>query len=61
MARVGAQPTLRPKQLTVAKMSGDDSAPTETKSGFDIGLLVYFGLWYLGNYYYNITVNQSPK
>jgi len=21
----------------------------------DIGLIIYFGLWYLGNYYYNIT------
>jgi len=27
-----------------------------TKSGgIDFGLLIYFGLWYLGNYYYNIT------
>lgn len=26
-----------------------------TKSPVDIGLLLYFGLWYLGNYYYNIT------
>jgi solute carrier family 35, member E1 len=24
-------------------------------SGLDIGLLIYFALWYLGNYYYNIT------
>lgn len=23
--------------------------------GVDVGLLVYFVLWYLGNYYYNIT------
>jgi solute carrier family 35, member E1 len=23
--------------------------------GIDVGLLIYFGLWYLGNYYYNIT------
>jgi solute carrier family 35, member E1 len=23
--------------------------------GIDFGLIIYFGLWYLGNYYYNIT------
>lgn len=27
----------------------------ESKLGIDIGLLIYLGLWYLGNYYYNIT------
>lgn len=38
-----------------------DAAATEvrggeaSKSGIDVGLLIYFGLWYLGNYYYNIT------
>lgn len=38
-----------------------DAAATEvrggesSKPGIDIGLLIYFGLWYLGNYYYNIT------
>lgn len=26
-----------------------------SKAPLDIGLLLYFGLWYLGNYYYNIT------
>lgn len=38
------------------------SAPAETPRGgdssgpsIDFGLLIYFGLWYLGNYYYNIT------
>jgi len=25
------------------------------KGGFDIALMLYFALWYLGNYYYNIT------
>jgi solute carrier family 35 protein E1 len=25
------------------------------KSGPDVGLIIYFGLWYLGNYFYNIT------
>lgn len=29
--------------------------------GLDIPLLVYFGLWYLGNYYYNITNKLALK
>jgi len=31
-----------------------DAAPAKT-GGIDIGLMAYFALWYLGNYYYNIT------
>eukprot|EP00536_Pseudo-nitzschia_multiseries_P005349 jgi/Psemu1/254409/estExt_Genewise1Plus.C_1000023 len=31
-----------------------DAAPAE-KAGLDLGLIAYFALWYLGNYYYNIT------
>ncbi|KAL7557477.1 hypothetical protein ACA910_002370 [Epithemia clementina (nom. ined.)] len=30
-------------------------AAPAAKAPIDIGLLIYFGLWYLGNYYYNIT------
>lgn len=30
-------------------------APRGGGAPFDIGLIIYFGLWYLGNYYYNIT------
>jgi len=30
-----------------------DAAPA--KKGPDLGLIAYFALWYLGNYYYNIT------
>jgi solute carrier family 35 protein E1 len=30
-----------------------DAAPA--KEGPDLGLIAYFALWYLGNYYYNIT------
>ncbi len=30
-------------------------------SGIDIPLLAYFGLWYLGNYYYNITNKLALK
>jgi len=29
--------------------------------GVDIGLLTYFALWYLGNYYYNITNKLALK
>lgn len=28
---------------------------TKAVGGIDLGLIVYFALWYLGNYYYNIT------
>jgi len=39
--------------LTTLSMS---STPTESKKGgIDGVLLIYFALWYLGNYYYNIT------
>jgi len=31
-----------------------DAAPAEA-GGLDLGLIAYFVLWYLGNYYYNIT------
>jgi len=32
------------------------AAAAETSSGgIDFGLLIYFALWYVGNYYYNIT------
>lgn len=32
-----------------------DKAAAPTKAGPDLGLMAYFALWYLGNYYYNIT------
>eukprot|EP00418_Pyrodinium_bahamense_P088257 CAMPEP_0179038380 /NCGR_PEP_ID=MMETSP0796-20121207/14603_1 /TAXON_ID=73915 /ORGANISM="Pyrodinium bahamense, Strain pbaha01" /LENGTH=408 /DNA_ID=CAMNT_0020734695 /DNA_START=79 /DNA_END=1305 /DNA_ORIENTATION=- len=31
------------------------AAPAPAKKRIDIVLLIYFALWYLGNYYYNIT------
>lgn len=31
------------------------------KDEFDLGLLVYFALWYLGSYYYNITNKLALK
>ena len=30
-------------------------------AGIDIPLIIYFGLWYLGNYYYNITNKMALK
>ena len=38
--------------LTTLNMA---AAATEKKGGIDVQLLIYFALWYLGNYYYNIT------
>jgi hypothetical protein len=29
--------------------------------GVDVGLMAYFALWYLGNYYYNITNKLALK
>uniref|UniRef100_A0A7S3PD88 Sugar phosphate transporter domain-containing protein n=1 Tax=Amphora coffeiformis TaxID=265554 RepID=A0A7S3PD88_9STRA len=48
----------RSSAITTLKSSTADEAPrggAEAKAGFDFGLMIYFALWYLGNYYYNIT------
>lgn len=37
---------------------GDDGG---SKGGVDVGLIVCFALWYLGNYYYNITNKLALK
>ena len=43
----------RAQQLTTLHA---EAATTEKKGpAIDAGLMVYFALWYLGNYYYNIT------
>jgi solute carrier family 35 protein E1 len=34
---------------------GASAAEVEKKGGIDFGLIIFFFLWYLGNYYYNIT------
>jgi len=31
------------------------AAEVAKSGGVDVGLMIYFALWYLGNYYYNIT------
>jgi solute carrier family 35, member E1 len=41
------------KAATESAPRGGEVAKSE--SGIDVGLLIYFALWYLGNYYYNIT------
>ena len=43
---------------TVAKMA---STAGEKKGGIDIALIAYFALWYLGNYYYNISNKMALK
>eukprot|EP00526_Cylindrotheca_closterium_P010947 CAMPEP_0113625020 /NCGR_PEP_ID=MMETSP0017_2-20120614/12913_1 /TAXON_ID=2856 /ORGANISM="Cylindrotheca closterium" /LENGTH=393 /DNA_ID=CAMNT_0000535099 /DNA_START=46 /DNA_END=1227 /DNA_ORIENTATION=+ /assembly_acc=CAM_ASM_000147 len=37
------------------EVRGGAAEVVEKKGGVDIGLIAYFALWYLGNYYYNIT------
>ena len=44
----------------VQSTRGGGSAAT-SPFGIDIPLLAYFGLWYLGNYYYNITNKLALK
>jgi hypothetical protein len=43
---------------TVTKMA---STAGEKKGGVDIQLIIYFALWYLGNYYYNISNKMALK
>merc|ERR1719329_938423 len=42
----------------VTKMA---SSAGEKKGGVDIQLIAYFALWYLGNYYYNISNKMALK
>jgi len=39
----------------VSIRGGASDAAEAKKGGLDLGLMAYFALWYLGNYYYNIT------
>lgn len=51
----------------VACASADESSAMSTRGGggalggFDVPLLIYFALWYLGNYYYNISNKLALK
>jgi len=40
---------------------GGEAAATEKSGGPDIGLILYFLFWYVGNYYYNITNKLALK
>lgn len=37
------------------EVRGGAAEAAKKGGGIDIGLIIYFALWYLGNYYYNIT------
>lgn len=45
----------------VQSTRGGAAAAAAAPLGIDIPLLAYFGLWYLGNYYYNITNKLALK
>jgi solute carrier family 35 protein E1 len=46
---------------SIVQSTRGGSAAASTPFGIDIPLLAYFGLWYLGNYYYNITNKLALK
>ena len=54
---------LRASASAVATGSSSEGLSTRGGGigGIDIPLLVYFGLWYLGNYYYNIVSSTRVK
>jgi solute carrier family 35 protein E1 len=73
-AMVARQPTVASRSLgrtaavvpqapraTPTAMAAAGSMAEEKKGGIDVGLMVYFALWYLGNYYYNITNKLALK
>jgi solute carrier family 35 protein E1 len=39
----------------ISVRGGESAVAKPAKGGVDVGLGIYFFLWYLGNYYYNIT------
>jgi solute carrier family 35 protein E1 len=43
------------------EVSGGAAPAAPAKSGFDLGLSLYFLFWYVGNYYYNITNKLALK
>jgi hypothetical protein len=63
-ARTSTMPLLPPAMEnkpthTVTKMAS--TAGETKKGGIDIQLICYFALWYLGNYYYNISNKMALK
>mmetsp|Transcript_35510 Transcript_35510/g.90735 ORF Transcript_35510/g.90735 Transcript_35510/m.90735 type:complete len:395 (-) Transcript_35510:120-1304(-) len=62
-APVASTPLLLPaaKETSTALRSSASEPPAEKKGGIDFVLIIYFALWYLGNYYYNITNKLALK
>jgi len=59
--RAGVNTELRAAASAVATGSSSEGLSTRGGGigGMDVPLLIYFGLWYLGNYYYNIVSPTS--
>jgi len=67
-SRTGAESTISltdDKRLSLAlnseAVASGGSSAKSSGLGIDIPLLIFFGLWYLGNYYYNITNKLALK
>jgi len=60
---ISADPSDLQKPMVLREAEAAAAAAPEKKSGggLDIGLIIYFALWYLGNYYYNITNKLALK
>ena len=64
---LSAAATSSPSSLAIAATADDATSGAMTRrggatiGGIDVPLLMYFGLWYLGNYYYNITNKMALK
>ena len=60
-----AQRDVSLRATSLAAATGEDVAAAPRGGGalgsIDIPLLIYFALWYLGNYYYNITNKLALK
>ena len=54
-------PAVRPAGLTPMKASSSSDGIASKFLKIDFQLLIFFALWYLGNYYYNITNKLALK
>jgi len=59
----GKQSSASPLALKAEDVASDALSVKggESKSGLDIPLIIYFVLWYVGNYFYNITNKLALK
>ncbi|KAL7506113.1 hypothetical protein ACHAXN_008460 [Cyclotella atomus] len=59
------QPDIKSRDVSISAASGTSNEAITTRGGgdlpIDIPLLTYFGLWYLGNYYYNVSNKLALK